>query len=76
MEYPIHGMFMSKRGTFWCYTIYSDGTIEQWHSNIVEKKRTGGYKTGKDTYVKPTKDYQYIIWFKTESVSLIRFAKT
>lgn len=56
MEYPIHGKFMSKRGTFWSYTIYSDGTIEQWHSNIVKKKRTGGYKTGRDTYVKPTKE--------------------
>ena len=44
MEYPIHGNFMSKRGTFWKYTIYADGTIEQWHGNIVSK-RTGGYKT-------------------------------
>ena len=60
MEYPIHGNFMSKRGTFWKYTIYADGTIEQWHGNIVSK-RTGGYKTGKDTYVKTTKELKKYI---------------
>lgn len=61
MKYPISGSFYSKRGTFWRYTIYSDGTIEQWHSNIVEKRHSGGYKTGRDTFVKPTKELKEYI---------------
>ena len=54
MNYPICGTFVSKRGIRWNYKIYSDGTIEQWHSNI--ERGNKGYKTGRDTIVKTTKE--------------------
>lgn len=59
MEYPIHGSFWSKRGIIWNYTVYSDGTIEQWRGNMI--RCTGGWKTGKATYVKPTKELKKYI---------------
>lgn len=54
MEYPIYGSFISKRGICWKYKIYSDGTVEQWHPNTIRCNR--GYKTGRDTFVNPTKE--------------------
>lgn len=55
MMNQIHGMFTSKRGVDWKYTIYSDGFVVQWHPNIV--RCTGGWKQGSDTYSpKPTRE--------------------
>lgn len=39
MEYPLFGSFTSTRGICWNYKIYSDGAIEQWHSNIVRGEK-------------------------------------
>ena len=44
------GGFESKRGTNWCYEIFDNGDVIQWHENIV--RVTGGWARGGDTCAK------------------------
>ncbi len=48
MEYPIRGLFVSKRGTKWHYTIYNDNTVEQYHNTLI--RTAGGWKEGREVY--------------------------
>ena len=59
MDFPIHGFFKSKRGIGWSFTIYNDLTVEQYHSTT--ERSSGGWKMGKDIFVKPTKELKQII---------------
>ena len=48
MDFPICGSFISKRGVGWKFRIYSDLSVEQYHSSVV--RCNGGYKTGRDIF--------------------------
>lgn len=48
MNFPIYGSFLSKRGVAWKFCVYSDLSVEQYHSTIV--RAPGGYKTGNDVF--------------------------
>lgn len=54
ISYPIYDTFTSKRGITWCFKVYSDLTIEQWHTNYV--RHSEGWKRGRDIFTKPTKE--------------------
>lgn len=47
------GIFISKRKTQYCYTIYSDNTVEVFQE--VLKRKSGGWKRVY-RFVKPTKE--------------------
>lgn len=51
MQFPIQGSFSSKRGIHWNFRIYSDLSVEQYHSSII-RSNNGGWKRGKDIYAK------------------------
>ena len=49
-----YGTFFGKRGASYRYKIYSDDVVEVWQPTV--KRCAGGWKTGPDRFVKPTKE--------------------
>ncbi len=47
-NFPIYGVFRSKRGTYWNFKIYEDLSVEQWHKTKVRCEV--GWKSGADVY--------------------------
>lgn len=58
----IYGSFTSKRGIRYNFTIYSDLSVEQYKSGYDYLVRCpGGWKSGRDKYVNPTKELKEYI---------------
>ena len=59
-NYPVTGMFTSKRGVHYHYTVYSDHMAEIYKTKPFRK--TGGWGKDKHIFVKPTKEFRdYIL---------------
>lgn len=56
VEYPIQGVYTTKKGIDYHYYIHPDNTVEVYQTKVVpNKKGRAGYRT-KDFYSNPTKE--------------------